>query len=294
MNRHFVSGVLAIGSAAVAVTAQATILPENNLYLEDVFEQDSNITQDAFNAIIQRARDIYAPVVEGHDATLSIRGKWDDSTVNASASQLLGAWQVNMYGGLARRPEVTPDGFVLVLCHEIGHHLGGFPFVSSWGANEGQADYFATTHCAQQFWGEERAINATYRDVIPAGPKARCDGAWSTQDAQNLCYRTLMAGKSLANLLAALREQAVDFATPDQAVVTETFDDHPDAQCRLDTYVAGALCVADYVIDAIPGKRFGPSRNGIDAERESAQHYCADQVSDENATRPLCWFHPAI
>ena len=28
-----------------------------------------------------------------------------------------------MYGGLARRAEVTEDGFAMVLCHELGHHV---------------------------------------------------------------------------------------------------------------------------------------------------------------------------
>ena len=71
------------------------------------------------------------------------------NTVNANASQRGRTWIVNMYGGLARRPEITPDGFAMVLCHELGHHMGGFPFVSGWAANEGQSDLFATLSCGR-------------------------------------------------------------------------------------------------------------------------------------------------
>jgi Zn-dependent protease with chaperone function len=53
-----------------------------------------------------------------------------------------------MFGGLARDPLVTKDGFSAVICHEIGHHIAGAPRKGfSWASNEGQADYFATTKC---------------------------------------------------------------------------------------------------------------------------------------------------
>jgi hypothetical protein len=32
-----------------------------------------------------------------------------------------------MFGGLARHELVTDDGFMMVVCHETGHHLGGAP-----------------------------------------------------------------------------------------------------------------------------------------------------------------------
>jgi hypothetical protein len=293
MVRRLVLASLTLASATVAATALASFLPENNLYLQDEFEQAANLTQSDFNAVIARATQIYTPIMSQFGGTFRVSANWNDSTVNASATQLGGIWQVNMYGGLARRPEVTIDGFTLVVCHEIGHHLGGFPFVSIWGADEGQADYYATTHCAQQFWGDELEKNATFRDVIPAGPKAKCDAAWRTEDAQNLCYRTMMAGKSLADLLSALGDTTADFDTPDTHVVRTTNHDHPEGQCRLDTYMAGATCTQDYEKDIIPGKSFGSSRNGREAEGESAQHYCASR-DFEQGTRPLCWFHPAI
>ena len=48
-------------------------------------------------------------------------------------------WVVAMFGGLARRPEVTKDAFQFVVCHEVGHHLAGWPFAYDWASNEGQS-----------------------------------------------------------------------------------------------------------------------------------------------------------
>src|SRR5687768_16763139 len=133
--------VMAIyGILGASAWAEATILPPNDLHLQDnIFEFQSNVSEEEFNRVIERAEDVYGPVMEQFGATLEINRLWDNSTVNASAYQSGRTWYVNMYGGLARRPEVTPDGFAMVLCHELGHHLGGFPFSLSWAANEGQS-----------------------------------------------------------------------------------------------------------------------------------------------------------
>ena len=32
---------------------------------------------------------------------------------------------IELNGGLARRPEVSSDGFTMVICHELGHFLAG-------------------------------------------------------------------------------------------------------------------------------------------------------------------------
>src|SRR5688572_29988567 len=126
VRRLFVS-VAAIG-ALVSATAKASFLPENNLHLQDSMKRPANVSEAQFNAAIVKARGIFEPIVRSLGGTLSIRGNWSDTTVNASATQLFGTWVVDMFGGLARRPETTPDGFAMVLCHEIGHHLAGFPF----------------------------------------------------------------------------------------------------------------------------------------------------------------------
>lgn len=293
MSRLVVRTAAIIGTLS-AMAAHAKILPDNDLYLQDRFDRASSVTEDEFEAIIARARSIYATHVTGNGGRLEIKGRWDDSTVNASATQFFGTWTVNMYGGLARRPEVTPDGFTLVLCHELGHHMAGFPFASNWAANEGQADYFATNHCAQLFWGDEPEQNAAAAASVHPLAKAKCDESWSTQAAQNLCYRTMNASQSLANLLAALKEQTVDFATPDSSEVRSTDNGHPDAQCRLDTYAAGAVCTAEYDAAVIPGKRNGRGRNDRSAEEQAASFSCTARDQYETGLRPRCWFKPTL
>jgi hypothetical protein len=253
-------------------------------------EGKDGITKDQFNKVIDRANDLLGPIITKFGGTLQINRLWDDATVNADSSQDGTSWVVNMYGGLARRPEITVDGFAMVLCHELGHHLGGYPYYSgdTWAANEGQADTFATGHCAKLIWANDPA-NADSRATVPAVPKAKCDQAYTKQDELDLCYRTVIASKSLGDLLAALEGAKVDFSTPDTSEVTATNDDHPAAQCRLDTYVASALCNLSWDSTVIPGKTLGAGNNSKAEQDESAKFYCMDDAR-QYAERPRCWF----
>lgn len=278
----------------VATGAYADFLPENNLHLQDGLRAATNVSEEQFNQIIDKAEAFYKPLIKAdHGGSFTVNRRWTDSTVNASATQFLGGWQVNMYGGLARRPEVTPDGFALVLCHEIGHHLGGYPFSSSWAANEGAADYFATLSCARELWRNETKENAAAAKTVEELPKVACDQVWEQESDRLLCYRNMNASKSLATLLATLGGTKASFDTPDKAVVKTTYNAHPEGQCRLDTYAAGALCKLDFDRDVIPGKDLGSKRNSQDAEQASSRSTCL-RVDFEVGTRPLCWFKPLL
>jgi hypothetical protein len=204
---------------------------------------------------------------------------WDNNTVNASASRSFGRWIVNMYGGLARRPEVTPDGFAMVLCHELGHHMAGFPFSRSWAANEGQSDYFASLSCARALWKDETKVNAEAAKTVAKVAKELCDDKWSFDSDRNLCYRTMNGAKSLATLLA--RGKAVSVGTPDPSEVSKTNKAHPAGQCRLDTYAQGAICEADWDEESIPKTL-----------KNSAKVTCTRADGFETGVRPLCWYKP--
>ncbi|MEZ4743370.1 MAG: hypothetical protein R3B45_13140 [Bdellovibrionota bacterium] len=285
---------LLVSGMMVSSLGLASILPPNDLHLEDNVSKVSDLTEEEFFEITNRVIDFYKPIVASHGATLSVNADWPNSTVNASAGQSGSSWYVNMYGGLARRPEVTRDGYLLVICHELGHHLGGFPFTSGWAANEGQSDYFATHVCAPNIWRNDLEENARYRELVDPVAKEQCDTSWETEEQQNLCYRSAMAGYSLGSLLGALRNTTVAFDTPDTSVVTRTNNRHPEAQCRLDTYVAGAMCGASFDDEVIPGKRFR-DRSGLEAENEAYDYSCSrrDQHSDLS-TRRLCWYAPRV
>jgi hypothetical protein len=279
----------------LSAPALADFLPPNNLHLEDNLLRDANVKEDDFNTVIDQVEALYGPIIKDtQKANLKVSRLWKNNTVNASAMQLGQTWTVNMYGGLARRHEVTLDAFTLVLCHELGHHVAGYPFTTHWASNEGQSDYFATQSCGKLLWRSQRSKNSTAREQIAAIPKADCDAIWKNEEEQNLCYRLMLASKSLADLAGSIGANKVNWETPDAKVVNKTYNGHPQGQCRLDTMKAGALCAADFDSTLIPGKDLGSKRNSAEAEMVSAKHTCTEYMQYELGFRPRCWFRPAL
>src|SRR5262249_39819030 len=162
---------------------------------------------------------IFNPIMESHSRKLEIKTYWSDDTVNAYASQDDTTWHVVLFGGLARRPEVTLDGFALVICHELGHHLAGYVFYTGESLSaEGQPDYFATHSCAAKVWRELAATPSPSLEPVPGSIKDNCNHVWSTQQQQQDCYRTVQASMGLARLLAKLGSQPLDFNVTDTSV----------------------------------------------------------------------------
>jgi hypothetical protein len=281
--------------------AQAMILPDNDLHKEDsLTREDANMDEATFNAIIDKALAFYEPLAKHHGADLKVERLWNDPTVNAFAMRIWKFWQVSMYGGLARRPEITEDGFALVLCHELGHLFAGYPYDRTfmgrlvWHSLEGEADYFATHVCARELWGSEKAQNAVHAATVDNYAKSLCDSVWGEKDSRDLCYRIADASQSLGNLLGH-KSGAPHFDTPDNSAVKKTFKRHPKAQCRLDTYISGALCPTEFDKMKIPGKtvsgHFGFLFNRK-AEREAALASCHTALGHDEGVRPQCWFSP--
>ena len=271
MKRLGFSLLLTIFFLSEACFSQQSFMPENDLYKEDRINELESTTEHEFLTVLKQVENFYKPIVQRHGASLVFINDWKDPTVNAYATQIGKRWEVHMFGGLARRKEMTIDGFQLVACHEVGHHLGGFPFVHEWAANEGQSDYFAALSCARELWKHDLVKNAAAALSVPRHPKRLCDQAWSRRADRNLCYRVAQAGKSLADLLS---RGTAKYETSDKTVVSSTVNHHPGGQCRLDTYLAGASCKVSFDVSRIP-------RN----EKDSAKVSCA---------RPRCWFKPTI
>jgi len=143
-------------------------------------------------------------------------------------------------------------------------------------------------------WSGDEELNASFRETVEAEPKALCDNAWSTEADQNLCYRVITGGKSLADLLSALGGTKASWSTPDKSVVRATNNAHPAGQCRLDTYSAGALCNKGWDVKIIPAKDLGSKRNTKDGELNAVQYSCNQSEGLAYGYRPLCWFKPFL
>lgn len=275
--------VLAI-SAFLATNAFAnvkigTFAPENNMWIGMDDKAAGGITEEQFNKVLDDLNVIYAPIVKARKAKLVFERNWEDGTVNAYAQQTGKTWIVAMFGGLARYDIMTADGFALVVCHELAHHLGGAPKVgmNPWASNEGQSDYVATMKCMREYFKKQDNVTALKSIKVDDIVTKQCAAAYKDPKLSAVCMRSAMAGKVLAEMLNRLAsgQKPVSFYTPDTHVVKETDDEHPEAQCRLDTYFAGALCDKDL------SKKL--------SEKDPILGTCQGA---KIGSRPLCWYKP--
>ena len=275
--------VSSVSAFACDIDGKSGFAPENDMYISSSAKSINGIDEAQFNAVLDEVQAIYEPIIKANGDKMVINRKWDDGTVNASAQRSGKKVILNMYGGLARHNLITRDGFAIVMCHELGHHLGGAPKISGWmnrwASNEGQSDYFANLKCFRLVYGTQDNVAFIANNTIDPTVTAACDNAFAIESDSALCQRSAMAAKSTADLLSSLRGNgATDFTKKDPSVVKKTNDRHPDAQCRLDTYFAASLCDKDM--------------NDQVSAKDPNKGTCNRKDGDISGLRSLCWFKP--
>lgn len=259
-----------------------TIVPENSLAIPES-DKSEGLSDLQYHAVIDKVESTYRPIIEAMGIKLTINRLWKNSRVNAGATKKGKEWIINLYGGYARHPLVTEDGYALVICHELGHHLGGTPKKildgenPGWPSVEGQADYFATLKCLRKVFAKDDNVTYVNQLTVPSIVTEKCSASFKTDWEVALCKRTSVAGLSVAAISADLRNTDVPTVeTPDLSVVETTFEDHPVPQCRLDTYFQGSICEVS-------------SRNVLSTDDET-KGTCHEVHGHANGLRPSCWF----
>jgi hypothetical protein len=252
--------------------AECNLIPSNNLQVKQ--ESEEGITEKEFHQVLNEFEKVMLPIVKKEGYTLQINRKWGDDTVNANTTTEGNRWVINAFGGLARYSGMDADAFMMVMCHELGHHMGGFP-AQGWASNEGQSDYYATSKCYRRMsYSKSKSLQ------VPSVVTEKCSTLHKSQEEINICEKGSMIGFTLASVLNSLSgsPKSLDFTTPDKNEVSKTNNAHPKAQCRLDTYFAGAVCGISYTEDF--------------AKDNPIQGACAEEKGDKIGVRPHCWYKP--
>ena len=280
--------LLTFSLPALTCTSDGKIgfLPKNNLRIPVSINTVGGLSSTDFHTLLDKVEKTFDPVFSEDKKKLKINRYWDSPFVNASAQLTSNESVISMYGGLARHSKMTKDGYALIICHEIGHHIGGAPKFESrdnfdWGSTEGQADYYATLKCLRRLFIDEDN-NFIVKNLNP-GPevKRKCSRVWKKKNDRNICIRSVMAGLSVTNVMSSLSgplSVAPKVNTPDTFAVNRTIEDYPELQCRLDTYVQGSLCKVDY-------------QTNLSSSDEN-EGTCHENSGHKRGQRPLCWYNP--
>ena len=182
-------------------------------------------------------------------------------------------YQINISGQLLAKYSIKPDTFDLILCHELGHILGGEPKQKGnpLYSSEGQADFFATAVCLPHLWndGSNSSEFGTENSVV--NPPIYCYSIHMSK--RRLCKRVIEASWRVAKIYAT------EFSLP-QPVKIHSLSSHKlkyrfflTPQCRFHTFLAGLACVD------LPMGDFGtPQLDRLCGAKESP------------VPRPFCWY----
>lgn len=271
---------LATASAPTLACENNDFFPENDLQFP-VGIKTTGLSEVQYNNVLDKVFAVYGSLVKAQGGNLILNRKWTNSSVNAGTYRDGQNWYINVYGGYARHPYATEDALTLVLCHEIGHHLGGAPKKQikedSWSSTEGQSDYFATLKCLRRVFRKDDNLTIVNNLRVPKYVRAKCELSFPKIEHAAICMRTSMAGQSVANVDAETSKLPLTFfSTPDQNQVEMTYERHPVPQCRLDTYFQGSLCDVSPFVSV--------------SQAFEMKGTCHPKLGFSIGNRPNCWY----
>lgn len=232
-------------------------------------------SKNTYLSILELAASKVKPLYDSQGLKLSVGSIWNFDTANAYAFPPSNQVATILFlGGLYRDKNIDNDGFVLLFCHEVGHHLAGGPLNGLGLSVEGQADYFATHTCLPLMFSDQDNAAWIQRNKVSMRVMQLCNRVWGAETERSyVCQRTLSASEGVSLLFNSNQDNKPNLWSKDHSYVETTNTSHPAAQCRLDTFVAGATCNTE----DNPGRYKG--------------EICSlHQAIERKAVRPSCWF----
>lgn len=238
------------------------------------------LPQPAADALLDHFEAIYKPLLAAKGVGFEIRREWSDSAINAEADTRSNKHSIILSGGLLNKGNLSLPGLAAIACHELGHVIGGAPrhnkFLYAWFGYEGQADYFASLKCLKRVFADPYFAALPVREE--ATVRRLCSGVYDNKWDALLCERSALAGQDMIHYFQAKEhseEPLAQFDTPSTLTAGGTYAMYPSYQCRVDTFLAGALCPV-------------PLENPL-SDTDPLEGTCSLKAMPQGA-RPACWF----
>lgn len=167
---------------------------------------------------------------------------WQNNYFGAFAKDEGGKYSISLWGGMGRAEGMTEELAYFVLCHELGHILGGNPKQtipgSDWASSEGQSDFFAAKRCMPHLMKK-----------IPMKKRH------ASKRTDELCRGNLQC-----ETIASIGKEFINFAKrwsfqnytevklgdlPAEVPRSMLRNVYPSDQCRLETVIQGATCTVN-------------------------------------------------
>lgn len=131
--------------------------------------------------------------------------------------------EMMILGGTTRVKGMTKDAYATIICHELGHVLGGAPYQTingvEWSSAEGQADFFAARVCLPKYF---QTLGIRASDIAAGVEKA----------GYEMLSSIAPYGSDTKDELASLQRFDELYETTDSTLI----NNYPTLQCRYETF----------------------------------------------------------
>ena len=179
------------------------------------------ITEQKFYLIPVKIYSLFSPQILSLPYPFVFDFNWRSPFFGAGISNYEHQYKLIILGGTTRIESFSEEAYAALVCHELGHLIGGAPYQTiagaEWASAEGQADYFAASHCLPRYFAEKG---------VPS---------------HLISAHVEKAGFDLINSLMAIEknpnETPVRYIKKSQAVLETLINHYPTLACRYETFL---------------------------------------------------------
>lgn len=85
-----------------------------------------NVDEKEFRLIVSEIVKIYSPIFDKKGVDFWMEPNWQSNDVHLYAKKFDDlSWKIVVSGGFARQSEISNEGLILAICHQIGHLMSG-------------------------------------------------------------------------------------------------------------------------------------------------------------------------
>jgi hypothetical protein len=149
---------------------------------------------------------------------------WESPYFGAGVSYYQDLYKLMVLGGTTRIQYFSKDAYAAVICHELGHIIGGAPFQTfegaEWSSSEGQSDFFAANVCLKKYF---KALG--FNDEVVK------------QKIEKAGYEMIIAFKPFETNNLENQEPLVRFTKTALKSQTTLFNTYPTLACRYENFL---------------------------------------------------------
>lgn len=181
---------------------------------------NSIISERDFVEIPKKILALFSQELKSKKYPVQFDTRWNSPYFGAGVSLYNQKFNIVVFGGMARIDGMTKEAYATVICHELGHIIGGAPYSKmkgyEWSSIEGQADFFAASVCLPRYFISLGVGQKSLKNEIEASAYE--------------FFETVKFVSSETKNQPLIRWHAT------QEVAKETIQGYPSIQCRYENY----------------------------------------------------------